>query len=184
MPTATKTNASTRRSLPRRVPEAQARANYRKEILGLPGPIDTWLAANIAANANADARCPLAADELRCTVQMQRTEVSRKNASGSGMILIWVQARDTDGYFSDGGNFVLYLTIAGPVPTVGSHVLQSSRRVVLDKYQGWSESLDAQDWTKWTPGRTVVFRQQRSSLPDAVRAVLWEDMLAVSCSSG
>lgn len=161
MPTATKTNASTRRSLPRRVPEAQARANYRKEILGLPGPIDTWLAANIAANANADARCPLAADELRCTVQMQRTE-----------------ARDTDGYFSDGGNFVLYLTIAGPVPTVGSHVLQSSRRVVLDKYQGWSESLDAQDWTKWTPGRTVVFRQQRSSLPDAVRAVLWEDMLA------
>jgi len=141
--------------------EAEARANYRKEVLCLPGPIDKWISASVADNVGADSQCPLAPDEVRCTIQMQRVEAS-----------------DEDGDFGDGDTFVLYLTIAGSSRSSAPHALESSNRIILEKYQGWNDSLDAPDWSKWTPGHTVVFRQSRAKLTKIMRAVLWEDEIA------
>ncbi|KAI0754777.1 hypothetical protein C8Q80DRAFT_1117378 [Daedaleopsis nitida] len=99
-----------RERLPRRRCEADAEEHYRKEKLGLPGPVDVWLAARMAqdhsihpnsdsdANADSDGGWPAATsrgdDEVLCTVQLQCIKAPD----------------DADSIFSDPDTFLLHLT--------------------------------------------------------------------------
>ncbi|KAI0917068.1 hypothetical protein AcW1_007642 [Taiwanofungus camphoratus] len=87
------------------------------------------------------------------------------------------EAEETDSNFSEPDTYALNLTIVSPLRSAGSHVCESSRRIVLDIYKGWPESLDAPEWTKWSPGHTVVFRQLRSNVTAILRVALWQHSL-------
>ena len=63
--------------LPRRISDEERREEYRRERFGPPGPVDAWVAAHSANTDNPSA--PLAADEVRCAVYVQRIEVSCAN---------------------------------------------------------------------------------------------------------
>ncbi|KAI0947408.1 hypothetical protein AcV7_009845 [Taiwanofungus camphoratus] len=97
MPDIARPGGRTHRPLPRRVSDEEARAKYRRDVLGLPGPIDVWITANIAHTGGAGSRCPLNADEVRCIVQMQCSE-----------------AEETDSNFSEPDTYALNLTIVSP----------------------------------------------------------------------
>ncbi|KAH9936485.1 uncharacterized protein B0H18DRAFT_323915 [Fomitopsis serialis] len=161
MPKVKRTTVKPRLSLPRRLSDAEARAQYRKERLGLPGPVDSWIAASAADDYSIDSGCSLEPEEVQCALQMQQFEAPDDN---------------TD--FSDPDTFVLYLTVTGAALLRESHSVEACRRVVLDRYQGWSDSLDAPEWTRRKPGQTTMFRQRKSSLADVVRKALWEDAVA------
>ena len=70
--------------LPRRMSEEDVEEEYRKKKFGTPGPIDAWLAAWIRKGAgtsssldsDSDLDSPLAPDEVRCIVHLQRLKVS------------------------------------------------------------------------------------------------------------
>ncbi|KZT65840.1 hypothetical protein DAEQUDRAFT_497378 [Daedalea quercina L-15889] len=159
MPKVKRATTRPRLSLPRRISEEEARADYRKVKLGMPGPVDSWIAAGAADGYKIDSECPLGPDEVQCTLQMQH-----------------VGAPSDNPYFSDPDTFVLYLTVTGAVHVRGSRTAEASRRrIVLDRYQGWSDSLEAPEWTRWASGQTTAFRQRKSSLADVVRNALWED---------
>lgn len=170
-------------SLPRRISEQEARAQYRKEKLGLPGPVDRWIAASAANDQGVASGCPLGPDEVQCLVQMQHIEVSRTDANPPPAPSDQPQAPDDNPVFSDPDTFVLHLTVTGAAPFWGSNSADaSSRRVVLDRYVGWNVSLEAPDWTRWEPGQTSAFRTRKSSLADVVRKALWEDAVRVAVS--
>ncbi|EPT05346.1 hypothetical protein FOMPIDRAFT_1021597 [Fomitopsis schrenkii] len=164
MPKAKRATMKLQVSLPRRISEQEARAQYRKEKLGLPGPVDRWIAASAANDQGVASGCPLGPDEVQCLVQMQH-----------------IEAPDDNPVFSDPDTFVLHLTVTGAAPFWGSNSADaSSRRVVLDRYVGWNVSLEAPDWTRWEPGQTSAFRTRKSSLADVVRKALWEDAVRVA----
>ena len=168
-------------SLPRRISEEEARALYRKEKLGLPSPVDRWIAASTENDRSVASGCPLGPDEVHCLVQMQLIEVSRTDANPPAAPSDQPQAPADNPFFSDPDTFVLHLTVTGAAPVRGSHSADASgRRVVLDRYVGWSDSLEAPEWTRWEPGQTIAFCARKSSLADVVRKALWEDAVAVS----
>ncbi|TFK90522.1 hypothetical protein K466DRAFT_563473 [Polyporus arcularius HHB13444] len=140
--------------LPRRMSDEDAQEQYRKEHFGTPGPIDAWLTPRIgnSACASSDSEShldsPLAPDEVRCTVHLQR-----------------VKAPDEpECIFADADTFVLHLT-------TGLHALEPSQRVVLGKYEGLPESLDAPQWANLPAGEPVVFRATVSAVMDLLRCV-------------
>ncbi|KAH9841684.1 uncharacterized protein C8Q71DRAFT_343793 [Rhodofomes roseus] len=163
MPKVKRSSVKPRLSLPHRLSDEEARAKYRRERLGLPGPVDRWIAASTVTSddCSIDPGCPLAPDEVQCTLQMQR-----------------IEAPDDNPDFSDPDTFVLYLTVTGAAHQRASHSVDASHRIVLDRYEGWCDSLEAPDWTKWASGQPTVFRQRKSSLADVVRNALWEDAVA------
>ena len=181
MPKVKRTVSKPHVSLPRRMSEQEARTQYRKEKLGLPGPVDRWIAASGANDYSVASGCPLGPDEIQCLVQMQHIEVSRTDANPPAAPSDQPQAPADNPFFSDPDTFVLHLTVTGAAPARGSHSADASgRRVVLDRYVGWSDSLEAPEWTRWEPGQTTAFRARKSSLADVVRKALWEDAVAVS----
>ncbi|KAL6303879.1 hypothetical protein BKA93DRAFT_826291 [Sparassis latifolia] len=159
----------------RRLSREEERLRYRREVLCLPGPIDAWIQANTSSStcararsgsgSGSDPRCPLAAEEVCCMLQMQRT---RPPAPADG------------GVFEDPETFTLYLALAGPAGTGDHPSIVRSRRMVLQTYEGWPESLDAPDWAAWRPGQTVTFRQRRVNVAAFLRAaVRSEDIIAL-----
>ncbi|CCL99747.1 uncharacterized protein FIBRA_01769 [Fibroporia radiculosa] len=145
----------TRRPLPRRIPAEEKRNEYRKEVLCLPGPIELWLAEAIVHEP--DNTCshsyPEHPDEVWCFVEMQH-----------------FKAPDSDNNFCDGDTYILYFTYSGP--------RESSGPLILDKYEGWSESLDAPNWSRWPEGHRFSIRQHISKVPLCIRAVLWADRIS------
>lgn len=43
--------------------------------------------------------------------------------------------------------------------------------IVLDKYEGWTSSMSAPDWTRRKPGRQTVFRQTKGELAEFLKRV-------------
>ncbi|KAH9949813.1 hypothetical protein B0H21DRAFT_67762 [Amylocystis lapponica] len=156
MPKATSSTAKLHRglgthaqALARRLSDEDAHANYRRDVLGLPGPVDVWLHASTAGSAGGGGA--LRADEVRCAVQMQRTEAPD---DGSG--------------FGDPDVYTLYLTVRG-------REARASPRLALQTYCGWPDSLDAPEWTRRRAGHVMHFRQRKTSVTRLVREALWGD---------
>ncbi|RDX53488.1 hypothetical protein OH76DRAFT_1399400 [Lentinus brumalis] len=138
--------------LPRRMSDEDAQEQYRKEHFGTPGPIDAWLTPRIgnsvyaSSDSESNLDSPLTPDEVWCTVQLQR-----------------VKAPDEpECIFADADMFVLHLT-------TGPHALEPSQRVVLGKYEGFPESLDAPQWANLPAGEPVVFRATVPAVMDLLR---------------
>jgi len=130
--------------LPRRQSDADRRKTRRAQM-GLPGPIDRWLTANRAREIG-QPDCPLSTDEVRCSVQME------------------LKAGEVEGDFVDPDTYTLHLTITALHATgiPGSYIVFP--RIVLETYLGWTSSVDAPEWSQWSPGRIVVFRQTKEEL--------------------
>lgn len=183
MPKTKRTTMKLHVSLPRRISESEARARYRKEKLGLPGPVDRWIAASTTNDQGVDSGCPLGPDEVQCLVQMQHIEVSRTDTDPHAAPSDQPQTPDDNPVFSDPDTFVLHLTVTGAALARASHSADaSSRRVVLDRYVGWSDSLEAPDWTKWEPGQTTAFLTRKSIIAGVARKALWGDAVRVAVS--
>lgn len=71
---------------------------------------------------------------------------------------------EEEGDFVDPDTYMLHLTITALHTTgvPGSYIVFP--KIVLESYTGWNTSVNAPDWTQWTAGRTVVFRQTREEL--------------------
>ncbi|KAI0770063.1 hypothetical protein C8Q74DRAFT_870014 [Fomes fomentarius] len=203
--------------LPRRMSAEDAEEQYRREKFGIPGPIDTFLAAQMArgvccspgkvSNTDADTSdFSQDEDEVHCTVSVQRIKAPD----------------DSDSIFMDPDTFVLHLTATttttatAPPPTpprtpratdttaaasVSWHPSRSQtpsqrqqqqssepgpgvRQVILGRYEGHPESLDAPEWTRLLPvGKPIVFRASAAAVAELLvhaRAALWKDAMAVS----
>lgn len=68
---------------------------------------------------------------------------------------------EVEGDFVDPDTYTLHLTITALRPSGNCVVFP---RVVLDTYSGWTSSLNAPEWTQWSPGTTGVFRQTKEEL--------------------
>ncbi|KZT09172.1 uncharacterized protein LAESUDRAFT_756814 [Laetiporus sulphureus 93-53] len=142
------------RSRPRRETRESSRAEHRRDVLGLPGPVDIWVAANTQEGADRVPDLPLADNEVRCEVQMRFTPGPKSDGSYDN---------------SDQDTYILHLTVTGR-PHGPFHAADSFA-VVLEEYKGWPSSLDAPDWAKWPPGRTVIFRQTVTKVANAFQTM-------------
>ena len=71
---------------------------------------------------------------------------------------------------------------AGTAQTHQSCGVSARQQVVLDTYEGWPESLDAPDWTRWTAGRTVTFVSSRKAIAEIIRKTQDTGSMGVSVS--
>ncbi|KAI0712419.1 hypothetical protein C8Q76DRAFT_485458 [Earliella scabrosa] len=173
-----------RQRLPRRVCCEDAEQAYRKEKLGAPNPVDVWLAARMARGVCTETQSDGSGseyeegdgeDEVRCTVLLQ-----------------CIKAPEDDTIFSDPDTFVLHLTTTRVSASRNSGASSDSdsdstdskpkpepvQRVVLGRYEGHPESLDAPQWTRLPSDEPVVFRDSAAAVADLlVRATLWKDAM-------
>ena len=104
------------------------------------------------------------------------------------------QAPEDDTIFSDPDTFVLHLTTTRVSASRNSGASSDSdsdstdsrpkpepvQRVVLGRYEGHPESLDAPQWTRLPADEPVVFRDSAAAVADLlVRATLWKDAMTV-----
>ncbi|OBZ68703.1 hypothetical protein A0H81_11244 [Grifola frondosa] len=143
MPLFIKTVARLR--LPRRIYDEDAKAELRKRVHGLPGPVDNWISANRKKNGSSDVG---GVGELRCTVQLE-----------------YIKAPDNGTIFKDPDHYILHFIIMDP-SSVLPPAFGQGRRIVLGRFEGHSENLDAPDWTNLPPGEMIVFHQSIASVAE------------------
>ncbi|TCD68360.1 hypothetical protein EIP91_010998 [Steccherinum ochraceum] len=125
----------------RRMTGAERRKASR-DALGLPGPVDLWLAkaketrigegGSVLSSSASGSEVPGVGDEdtVKCCVEMECTP------------------GEIEGPFVDSPTYTLYLTLTASsqhttgVP--GSYVVFP--RIILETYEGWPTSHDAPDW--------------------------------------
>ncbi|KAI0695292.1 hypothetical protein BC835DRAFT_1414920 [Cytidiella melzeri] len=151
-------------SCPRRIDDSDRREKIRRAKYP-SGAIDCWLCAKSPDTVDPDTR--LAEEEVLCTVHLEYTPNP-----------------DTDPNFDNGGVYTLYLGVATsgdattppPCRTNNPGVSQMHPRIVLGKYEGWKEFIEAPDWTKRKPGRELVFRESRTDLAVVLSRVASEEV--------
>lgn len=153
--------------LTRRRSDEDAREQYRRKVIGGPGPIECWLC--VSSSRFCDSTSPLPDGEVQCSVRVEHEPVSHINSSRVAFIeLNDLQIIEDDCGFVDPDTYTLSLTIATsscPSPEAGaSSALQVHPQIVLETYRGWKESMNAPDWTRRKPGRELVFRQSKQEL--------------------
>ncbi|KAI9058541.1 hypothetical protein FKP32DRAFT_1597638 [Trametes sanguinea] len=119
--------------------EREARKQRLRQELGVPGPIDIWLAEKLNDDAALNA-ANLAPNEVRCTVYIQR-----------------IPFPDPHEYFMDDDTYILHLNV-----TSAWNVYD----VELAKYDQSIHSLKAPDWVKLPSGRTMVFRDSAAAVTE------------------
>jgi hypothetical protein len=136
------------------------RTAYRRDILNIPGPIDRWLTTN--------ARSPrisflqdylmitaIASEYVVCIVEM--AQVQRAVSSFQTLVgyLSLMLAQGTLNIYT------LYLT-AYDTSFLTPSFLRTSPRIVLQRFAGTKDDIDAPEWTSWT-SPTLEFQQPRAT---------------------
>jgi len=138
-------------------PRAWDEAALRRDLYGMPGPLDRWLQANRA-------RAFIAPSALSID------SISLADGGGESELLCKVyagceKAPDDGSIFRDDDHFTLHMVVLAPstrftlLPSV-----EASPVAILDTYAGASDDLEAPDWASWAPERAWWFRQPLDSV--------------------
>lgn len=147
---------------PKREPhfsDEESRERYRTDVLGLPGPVDRWVARVTAgyAQLRAEGKIPLlrlAWNDVRCDFTMLITAVGRRSWLFSDELILVPQVMSDHPEIRSGcrDTYTLHIQIRCPETCKG---LSSGCRhhycpcLVLEQYVGQSTDLQAPDWTRW-----------------------------------
>ncbi|GLB41485.1 hypothetical protein LshimejAT787_1000850 [Lyophyllum shimeji] len=143
---------------------------HRRDILGLPGPIDRWLAGNMKmehawTNVAFLDEFPemeeVRRNQVVCTVERERSQPED----------------DPDSIFTESDTFRLYLsaTISGNLPV--DTPFRTSPRAILDLFVGSPDEPFAPDWVR-SERDVFKFRQPRDTFIALFsRMALWQDNL-------
>jgi len=132
-------------------PPRRNRDAYRREVLGLPGPVDRWLTANSACGTT-NLLCTLlmnneVEDFVICTVRRVR-----------------IEATPNDTIFGDPDTHILYITASATNESIPIFH-RTSPTAILDHFVGNTRDIAAPEWMAWDRVE-LQFRQPRSSIAD------------------
>ncbi|KAH9912376.1 hypothetical protein B0H21DRAFT_828763 [Amylocystis lapponica] len=128
----------------------------RRDIYGMPGPVDRWLRANrhIAWIAPK-------------SVLLNSTSLADAEETSDALCKIFMtceKAPDNGTIFKDDDVFTLYIMATAASAFRDPPPLETSPLAVLDRYVGDSNDLGAPDWAAWSPERAQWLRHSRDDI--------------------